>query len=130
MFFKVFARCSTPLEKKKTHHGSQHRRRQGGSEAELAVATAVISIIVIGFYLGRPVQDRNYGGMTCGFRWAFWLTPLWVMASVPAADLLARSRSGRALGLVLLGLSVLSVAFPTWNPWTAPWIQQWLDNAG
>ena len=106
------------------------RRRYGGSEAELAVATAVISIIVIGFYLGRPVQDRNYGGMTCGFRWAFWLTPLWVMASVPAADLLARSRSGRALGLVLLGLSVLSVAFPTWNPWTAPWIQQWLDHAG
>jgi hypothetical protein len=30
----------------------------------------------------------------------------------------------------LLGLSVMSVAFPTWSPWTTPWIQQWLTHAG
>jgi glycosyltransferase involved in cell wall biosynthesis len=106
------------------------RRRHGGGEADLAVAIAGVSILLISFYLSRPVQDRNYGGMTAGFRWAFWLAPLWATATVPAADLLARSRTGRIVGLVLLGFSVLSVAFPTWNPWTAPWIQQWLEHAG
>jgi len=24
----------------------------------------------------------------------------------------------------------VSVAYPTWNPWTMPWIQQWLIHAG
>ncbi|MFM1904402.1 MAG: hypothetical protein RLZZ440_2302 [Planctomycetota bacterium] len=105
------------------------RRRQAGAEAKLAIAIAMVSLVVVAFYLGRPQPDRNYGGMTAGFRWAFWLAPLWAAAAVPAADLLGRSRSGRAVGLVLLGLSVVSVAFPTWNPWTSPWIQQWLDHA-
>ncbi len=105
------------------------RQRQSGGEARFAVAIAVVSLIVIGFYLGRPVPDRNYGGMTAGFRWAFWLAPLWATAATPAADLLGRSRTGRTIGLILLGLSAVSVAFPTWNPWTSPWIQQWLDHA-
>jgi len=34
------------------------------------------------------------------------------------------------VALALLGLSVVSVAFPTWSPWTMPWIQQWLTHAG
>jgi predicted membrane-bound mannosyltransferase len=102
------------------------RRRHAGGEAELAAAIAVVSVVVIGFYLCRPQLDRNYGGMTSGFRWAFWLAPLWAAATVPAADVLARSRGGRGLGLVLLGLSVVSVAFPGWNPWQSPWIERWL----
>jgi hypothetical protein len=106
------------------------RRRLGGGEARLAVAIAAVSVAVVGFYLTRPMADRNYGGMTAGFRWAFWLAPLWIAAVLPMADLLGRSRAGRAVGLVLLGFSALSVAFPAWNPWTAPWIQQWLDHAG
>jgi glycosyltransferase involved in cell wall biosynthesis len=106
------------------------RTRQGGGEARLAAAIGAVSLIVIAFYLSRPMQDRNYGGMTSGFRWAFWLAPLWATAATPAADLISRSRAGRGIGLVLLGLSVVSVAFPTWNPWTLPWIQQWLEHAG
>jgi len=49
---------------------------------------------------------------------------------VPAADRLAGGRVGRVVALALLGLSVVSVAFPTWSPWTTPWIQQWLAHAG
>jgi hypothetical protein len=49
---------------------------------------------------------------------------------VPTADRLSHSRAGRGLALALLGLSVVSVAYPTWNPWTMPWIQQWLIHAG
>ena len=107
------------------------RRRQDRSgEADLALAIALVSLVVIAFYLARPQIDRNYGGTSSGFRWVFWLAPLWVAAATPAADLLGRSRAGRGVALVLLGLSVVSVAFPTWNPWTLPWIQQWLVHCG
>jgi len=106
------------------------RRRCHRGEAELAWAIASVSLVVIGFYLARPLADRNYGGMSSGFRWAFWLAPLWALAAVPAADVLGRCRLGRVVGLLLLGLSVLSVAFPAWNPWQAPWIERWLEHAG
>ena len=123
---------------------SAGRRRAGGrfrgsqeaveaasaGQQRLAWAIALVSAVVVAFYLSRPQLDRNYGGTSSGFRWAFWLAPLWVMAAVPAADRLAGSRAGRVLALALLGLSVVSVAFPTWSPWTTPWIQQWLTHAG
>ena len=106
------------------------RRRHGDGEADVALAIAVVSAVVIAFYLLRPQADRNYGGMTSGFRWVFWMAPLWVAAAVPAADILGRSRSGRILACLLLAVSVLSVAYPTWNPWTRPWIEQALRHAG
>ncbi|MFM7206783.1 MAG: glycosyltransferase family 2 protein [Planctomycetaceae bacterium] len=109
------------------------RRRQGG-DAELALAIAAVTVVVLGFYLLRPQLDRNYGGMASGFRWSFWLTPLWALAVVPAADILSRTRVGRGAACVLLAASVFSVAYPTWNPWTRPWIEQagrhagWIDS--
>ena len=106
------------------------RRRHGDGEADVALAIAVVSAVVIAFYLLRPQADRNYGGMTSGFRWVFWMAPLWVAAAVPAADILGRSRSGRILACLLLAVSVLSVAYPTWNPWTRPWIEQALRHTG
>ena len=106
------------------------RRRHRDGEADVALAIAAVSAVVIAFYLLRPQADRNYGGMTSGFRWVFWMAPLWVAAAVPAADILGRSRSGRILACLLLAVSVLSVAYPTWNPWTRPWIEQALRHAG
>jgi glycosyltransferase involved in cell wall biosynthesis len=102
----------------------------GAGQQRLAWAIAIVSLVVVAFYLSRPQLDRNYGGTSSGFRWAFWLTPLWLMATVPAADRLAGGRVGRVVALALLGLSVVSVAYPTWSPWTTPWIQQWLTHAG
>jgi hypothetical protein len=102
----------------------------GVGTARLAWAVAAVSVVVVAFYLARPPLDRNYGGTSSGFRWSFWMAPLWVMATVPAADRLAGGRLGRGLALCLLGLSVVSVAYPTWSPWTAPWLQQWLTHAG
>jgi glycosyltransferase involved in cell wall biosynthesis len=99
-------------------------------QERLAWAIAAVSLVVVAFYLSRPPLDRNYGGTSSGFRWAFWLAPLWVAATVPVADRLAGGRTGRAFALALLGLSVVSVAFPTWSPWTTPWLQQWLTHAG
>ena len=60
--------------------------------------------------------------MSSGPRWMFWFTPLWLVVMSPAADLMAGRRWTRAVALVLLALSVLSAAYPTWNPWTHPWL--------
>ncbi|MFM7033963.1 MAG: glycosyltransferase family 2 protein [Planctomycetia bacterium] len=106
------------------------RHRGDPAIARFAMAIAIVSVITIGFYILRPQPDRNYGGVSSGFRWAFWMAPLWVAAVVPAADRLGRGGPGRGLALVLLGLSVLSVAYPTWSPWTMPWLQRWLIHAG
>jgi hypothetical protein len=100
-------------------------------QRQLATGILLLSVVCLTFYLGlRPQSDRNYGGMTSGFRWAFWFAPLWLVAMVPAADRLARSRWAMALGLVLLSFSVLSASYPTWNPWTQPWIYNWLEHNG
>jgi hypothetical protein len=45
---------------------------------------------------------------------------------LPAWERIEHSRRGRAFALVLLALSCLSAAYPTWNPWTHPWIYNWL----
>lgn len=97
---------------------------------QLAAGITAVSMAVIVFYLSRHQIDRNYGGMTSGFRWAFWLVPLWVAATVPTVDRLAADRRGRGFALMLLALSVVSVAFPTWNPWSLPWLHQWLIHSG
>jgi hypothetical protein len=65
--------------------------------------------------------------MTSGFRWMFWFAPLWLVVMLPAADRLARPAGGKALALVLLTMSVLSASYPTWNPWTQPWIYRWFE---
>jgi len=89
--------------------------------------TAVISAAVIGFYIHKT---NNYGGNTSGPRWLFWLIPLWLIALIPAADAIASRRWGKRIALVLLGLSVISVYYPVWNPWRPPWIQQLCERTG
>ena len=88
----------------------------------MAAAIFAISTACTAFYVFQPVMNRNYGGMTSGPRWLFWLAPLWLLAMLPMVDFLARWRWTRGLALLLLALSVVSVASPTWNPWTQPWL--------
>jgi len=83
---------------------------------------AAVSLVCLVFYLMRPQNDRNYGGMTCGLRWMFWFTPMWLVAMVPALDVMARRRWLRGLAQVMLAVSVLSASYPIWNPWTHPWL--------
>lgn len=94
----------------------------------LGVLLASVSLVCIAFYLLRPREDRNYGGMTSGFRWVFWFAPLWLVAMLPVADWMALRRWSRGLALVLIGLSVLSVSYPTWNPWVHPWLLDFLQS--
>jgi hypothetical protein len=98
---------------------------------DLSAGIALVSLICLVFYIGlRPLEDRNYGGMTSGFRWVFWCAPLWIVMMIPAADRLARSTAGQALAAVLLSFSVLSTSYPTWNPWVQPWIYNWMVWCG
>lgn len=96
----------------------------------LWVGIIVISLVCIGFYLDRPQTDRNYSGMACCFRWVLWLTPLWLVGMLPAVQQLSFTRWGRTIALLLAGISAASAAYPTWSPWTHPWLFQWLQASG
>ena len=60
--------------------------------AALAAAIFLISAACLTFYLLQPQLHRNYGGVSSGLRWLFWLAPLWLLTMLPAADALARRR--------------------------------------
>jgi hypothetical protein len=89
----------------------------------IAAAILVVSVACLAFYVTRPLGDRNYGGTATGFRWAIWLAPLWLYAMLPAAEALATPPARRLLAAALLAGSVMTASYPTWNPWTLPWLQ-------
>ncbi len=93
----------------------------------IAPLTLGLTMVVVGFYL---FKSDNYGGWTVGPRWLMWLTPLWLLCLVPAADRLATSRSGRWLGYACLALSILSACYSPWNPWRHPWIYDMMVACG
>lgn len=97
------------------------------SMREIAVFVGLLSIVCITFYLLRPQEDRNYGGMTSGFRWVFWFAPLWLLAMLPAVDWTAGARWRKAIAGLLLALSAMSAAYPTWNPWVLPWPAEYME---
>jgi hypothetical protein len=88
----------------------------------LGFTTVVTTIVILAFYIGRPLMDRNYGGVTCCLRWMIWLTPLWLVTLLPAVDWLGRWRWGRVALLVALGISVFSALYAADNPWSHAWI--------
>ena len=89
----------------------------------LAMAIVATSFVVISFYLARPLEDRNYGGVTSGFRWAFWLAPLWIWLASYGLQKFESPWSRRMVELLLL-LSVFSASFAWSNPWVSPWLMQ------
>lgn len=93
---------------------------------------AVMTVLVIGFYMTR-FDNYNYGGVSCGLRWALWLIPFWLLALVPVVDSVARVTVLRWLQTGLLGASVVSAWLPIDNPWQQPWLfrrmeaWKWID---
>jgi hypothetical protein len=74
--------------------------------------------------------DRNYGGVSCCFRWLIWFTPLWIWASLPAAEMLSRRGWGRwLLGLLVVG-GAFSAATALQSPWRHPWIYRYFEFLG
>jgi hypothetical protein len=113
-----------PLGENTLTNGQGFENGQGfdGFCRALAVTTVLITLVVVTFYLTRPQMDRNYGGGTCCLRWLIWLTPLWLVTLLPAADRLGRSWRGRTLALALFAVSVFSAHYAADNPWANPWI--------
>lgn len=87
-----------------------------------ALSVILLSVVCVTFYLLRPEIDRNYGGVSSGFRWMFWFIPFYLLALVPVADWASRRRWTRGLCIILLFASVFSVHYGINNPWTQPWI--------
>jgi hypothetical protein len=86
------------------------------------ILVLVLTIVCLAFYISRPLLDRNYGGVSCGFRWMFWLIPLWLLAMVPSANVLLRTTWGTILALFLLAVSVFSATYAAGNPWSHSWL--------
>lgn len=85
--------------------------------------------VVIAFYMTRT-QNYNYGGVSCGLRWALWLTPFWLIALVPLVDRLGNRNSFRYLAVGLTCVSLCSAWLPIDNPWRQPWLFQWMESRG
>ncbi|MEA1952168.1 MAG: hypothetical protein U9N87_12350, partial [Planctomycetota bacterium] len=97
---------------------------------QLAFLIGSVSLVCLIFYVFIESSGRNYGGMTCGFRWVFWFAPLWLLIMLPAVDWMSRSRWTQSVALVLLAASTLSAAYPSWNVWVHPWLLNYLHYLG
>ncbi len=98
-------------------------------ELRLYASTVLgLSLLFVVFYLTRNQGDRNYGGMTCGLRWFFPLIPLWIPAMLPVLDKIDNNKYWKGLALALLFLSIMSASYPSWNPWSHPWLYNFMTD--
>ncbi|MCC9609083.1 hypothetical protein LOC68_07010 [Blastopirellula sp. JC732] len=97
---------------------------------DVTIMIGTLTIVCVLFYIFRPLKDRNYGGVCSGFRWLFWLIPLWLVMLRPAADWCAERRWARWLAALLLLISAVSAAYPALNPWVHPWIYRYQEYLG
>jgi hypothetical protein len=96
----------------------------------LTLAIIAATLICFAFYISRPLIDRNYGGVSCCFRWMLWFAPLWIWGLLPAADRLGSRNWGRWLLGTLLVASVFSVFTAMPSPWQHPWIYRYMEFLG
>jgi hypothetical protein len=88
----------------------------------VALSALLLTVVCVGFYVARPLNDRNYGGVCCGFRWLFWLIPIYTLCLLPALDRLASRVAFRRAMSLALAVSVFSATYASMNPWSHPWI--------
>ena len=91
--------------------------------SEHGIATAILSVTLacLVFYASRDIEDRNYGGVSSGFRWLFWMIPGWIWLAIPAIDRSAKKPFWRGLVYLAIALGVLAAVIPWTNPWSHPW---------
>jgi hypothetical protein len=125
-----------PAEEKNRPADSSSERRNRGMKVPIGVSpgpslqflaymTLGLTIELLIFYIFFAGQ-RNYGGICNGLRWLFWLIPLWLLFLPLGLVGWVSRRSFRAMAFVFLLISAASVFYASRNPWTRPWLQQWL----
>ena len=87
----------------------------------LAYVLFTLTIVLIVFYTLRPLADRNYGGVASGFRWFFWLTPLFLLMLIPAWKVIRNSMFLLSVWGIFLAISIYSGLHGFLNPWQHPW---------
>lgn len=88
-----------------------------------------LSLIVLGFYWSRT-ENYNYGGVSCGLRWAIFLIPLWIVGLVYVFTERPCPRWQLAGVSLLLGISMYSAWSPMSKAWQHPWLYQLEEQWG
>jgi hypothetical protein len=88
---------------------------------QLAYGLLTLTFVLLVFYTMRPLADRNYGGVASGFRWFFWLTPLFLLMLIPAWRIIYKSMLLISLWGICLVISIYSGLHSFLNPWQHPW---------
>lgn len=91
-----------------------------------AYLIGLVTVVCLTFYLSRPMVDRNYGGVNCGFRWAIWMMPLWLIMMPAGLNALRRYPLARRVSECCLAISLFTTLFAWSNPWVHPWLYQYL----
>jgi putative effector of murein hydrolase LrgA (UPF0299 family) len=94
-----------------------------------ALMSLFLTSLMLVFYTFFAGQ-RNYGGMCNGLRWLFWLIPFWLFFLPAGLSECENQRWSRTAALLCLLISAASVFYATRNPWTRPWLHEWLFYEG
>jgi len=98
----------------------RHLFAQVAGRRLLAGFVLLLSVAVMTLY---TFKTHNYGGACQGFRWLFWIIPLWLLFLPCGVHLFEKSRTGRAFCYLLLAVSVMTVGYGFHLPWPA---RSWL----
>jgi hypothetical protein len=104
--------------------GSQIGRR--GERALLAAGVLLMTAAVIAVYVKTT---HDYGGGCQGFRWLFWVIPMWLLF-LPAGAAWIDRAGGRVILYWLLAISVFSTGYAFSHPWSDSWLRVVFHNAG
>lgn len=98
-------------------------QRTWDMRVQVMLAIVATSFVCFAFYMMRPLEDRNYGGVNCGFRWMHWFTPLWCwLVGWGLTRLSPRVNVWNVVAVMALAVSIYSACVPWNNPWTSPWL--------
>ena len=99
-------------------------RSRGNPLRAFAALAAFLTLVLLVFY--TFFTGRIYGGLCCGLRFFFWLIPLWLMLLPEGLRGKTTYRWFRGMALAFLLISAVSVFYCARNPWSRPWIQEYL----
>ena len=100
-------------------------RSRGSPLRAFAALTTFVTLVLIVFYTFF-FPNRVYGGMCCGLRYLFCLIPLWLLMLPEGLRGKTTHRWFRGMALAFLLISATSVFYCVRNPWSRPWIHEYL----